>query len=272
MANLKHHPGFWLQDEAAAAFDRAEDERGVLTVNSAGRTEAEQQALINRWDQGGAANRPPYLYAPARPAATSNHVAGGGKAVDVANYKTFAAYAPAYGFIQSFPGSDPVHFDFVGFAPSGNPAKNQVTEDRQNWLLSIGISVGKAGADGIEGDDTRAGYREYQQRLRAYGYTGDIDGRWGPAMQEAHARFYTARQQEAAGKGNLARGSEGDAVRALQTKLRNTYPLYQKWHGVLLVDGKFGAITEAWVKEFQKRSGLKQDGVVGPATRKALGL
>ena len=272
MSTLKHHPEFWLRDDAAAAFDRAEDERGVLTVNSAGRTVAQQETLIARWDQGGSANRPPYLYAPARPAPTSNHVADGGKAVDVSNYKVFAEYAASYGFIQSFPGSDPVHFDFVGLAPSGNPAPNQITRDRQTWLVSIGISVGKDGVDGIEGDGTKAGYREYQQQLRPYGYTGNIDGRWGPATQAAHEKFYAARQQAAAGAGNLARGSEGEAVKALQIKLRDTYPLYRTWHGKLFADGKFGAITEAWVKEFQRRSGLKPDGIVGPKTRAALGV
>jgi peptidoglycan hydrolase-like protein with peptidoglycan-binding domain len=53
--------------------------------------------------------------------------------------------------------------------------------------------------------------------------------------------------------------------------LRNNFPVYRDYvsynRGRLLeVDGNFGGQTEAWVKEFQRRTGLKQDGVVGPKT------
>ena len=58
---------------------------------------------------------------------------------------------------------------------------------------------------------------------------------------------------------------QGDAVRALQQALVNAgFPV--------AVDGTFGAETEAAVKQFQRQKGQKPDGVVGPATRSALGL
>jgi hypothetical protein len=38
MATLRNHPGYWLRDDAAAAFDQAEADHGVFIVNSAGRT------------------------------------------------------------------------------------------------------------------------------------------------------------------------------------------------------------------------------------------
>jgi peptidoglycan hydrolase-like protein with peptidoglycan-binding domain len=208
------------------------------------------------------------------PATASNHVKNGGQAVDIANYRTFAAYCGQYGFVHSFPSSDPVHFDHVGLAPSGNPGANQVTKDRQNRCLQLGISVGPHGADGIEGKDTKAAYKEYQLRLVPYGYPATmIDGVWGPKMQAAHEAMLAAEAAASVqGTANLARGSEGPAVKALQVKLAKTYPAYQTQHGKLFPDGNFGAITEAWVKEFQRRSGLKDDGIVGPKTRKALGL
>jgi cell wall-associated NlpC family hydrolase len=61
-------------------------------------------------------------------------------------------------------------------------------------------------------------------------------------------------------KVSVARTKRGREVEALQAKLG------------LPVDGDFGAKTLAAVKRFQRRNGLKADGVVGPATWRALGL
>lgn len=67
-------------------------------------------------------------------------------------------------------------------------------------------------------------------------------------------------------------GSKGEDVRRLQQWLRDVFPAYKDYvtvrHGNLLsVDGDFGPQTEAWVKEFQRRSSvLDRDGIVGPNT------
>ena len=62
------------------------------------------------------------------------------------------------------------------------------------------------------------------------------------------------------------RGSSGQTVRTIQEKLI-------RW-GYLdgTADGIFGSKTEAAVKLFQKKNGLTADGIVGPATLKALGM
>lgn len=59
----------------------------------------------------------------------------------------------------------------------------------------------------------------------------------------------------------------GEDVRELQRVLKAWYPFLN-----VTVDGWFGPDTERAVKECQRRAGLAQDGVVGPATRKVLGL
>ncbi|MGV0718777.1 N-acetylmuramoyl-L-alanine amidase [Mycolicibacterium sp. XJ662] len=68
----------------------------------------------------------------------------------------------------------------------------------------------------------------------------------------------------------LFRGSQGPLVAQLQRQLRDEYPAYA---GGLEIDGVFGPLTEAAVREFQRRTrGLKVDGIVGPATAAALNL
>lgn len=71
------------------------------------------------------------------------------------------------------------------------------------------------------------------------------------------------------GRATIRRGSTGQPVRDLQTRLRTRYPAYAK--GVA-TDGEFGAKTEAAVREFQRRSRLAVDGIVGAKTWTALGF
>ena len=61
-------------------------------------------------------------------------------------------------------------------------------------------------------------------------------------------------------------GSSGEQVRIIQTKLKN----WGYYDGA--VDGVFGSQTTQAVKYFQRKNGLTADGIVGPATLKALGV
>lgn len=266
MSNLKNHPNFWLRDDAAEAFDNAEANHGAFTVNSAGRTVSQQQELINRWDKGGAANRPPYLYAPARPASASNHVAHGGIAIDIANWRAFAIIAATWGFNHLYPGGDPVHFEYVGTGKIGLPVFNQDTLNRQNFLNSVGYGLIP---DGREGPLTRDAYKKYQSFLRAYGYTGTIDGNWGNGTEAAHKKYNEFLNTPKQTHITIRKGSKGALVKLWQNYLNKTYPLYA---GKLKVDGHFGDDTEAKTKEWQSRSNLKSDGVVGPNSWAKSGL
>lgn len=66
----------------------------------------------------------------------------------------------------------------------------------------------------------------------------------------------------------LMKGSQGSEVARLQKLLNAKYPLYSK----LPVTGLFGDMTVAVVQEFQRRSKLVADGIVGPVTRRAMGF
>jgi N-acetylmuramoyl-L-alanine amidase len=64
----------------------------------------------------------------------------------------------------------------------------------------------------------------------------------------------------------LRQGSKSDEVKEVQRRLKN----WGYYKGS--VDGVFGAGTRSAVIAFQKKNGLKADGVVGQATYKALGM
>ena len=71
-----------------------------------------------------------------------------------------------------------------------------------------------------------------------------------------------AQQAQAA---TYRQGSSGEQVRVIQTKLKN----WGYYDGA--VDGVFGSQTTQAVKYFQRKNGLTADGIVGPATLRALG-
>jgi peptidoglycan hydrolase-like protein with peptidoglycan-binding domain len=64
----------------------------------------------------------------------------------------------------------------------------------------------------------------------------------------------------------LDRGDSGRAVAAVQCALRG----HSNEFADLVVDGHFGPATETAVTTFQARKALRADGVVGPATYRAL--
>jgi N-acetylmuramoyl-L-alanine amidase len=66
--------------------------------------------------------------------------------------------------------------------------------------------------------------------------------------------------QPAVGEPILRKGAEGAAVSELQRRLR----AIGVYNG--MIDGGFGDETEEAVKAAQRRAGLEEDGIVGPAT------
>lgn len=61
-------------------------------------------------------------------------------------------------------------------------------------------------------------------------------------------------------------GSTGSEVTKIQTRLKN----WGYYKGT--VDGKYGEATQKAVKEFQRKNGLKVDGIAGSGTLSAMGI
>ncbi|MBQ9714073.1 MAG: spore cortex-lytic enzyme [Clostridia bacterium] len=82
----------------------------------------------------------------------------------------------------------------------------------------------------------------------------------------ANENTYTVSATNAAQAAVLRQGASGGEVKEVQRRLK----LWGYYNGN--VDGVFGAGTKKAVIAFQKKNGLKADGVVGASTYKALGM
>ncbi len=68
------------------------------------------------------------------------------------------------------------------------------------------------------------------------------------------------------GQENIFWGSRGEEVKTVQSKLKR----WGYYNGQ--IDGVYGYKTYLAIRKLQKKTGLKADGIVGVATRKALGM
>lgn len=102
-----------------------------------------------------------------------------------------------------------------------------------------------------------------------YGALGD-DGRQWEAFTQSYTPPVVVPPAPVAvpKRPTIQEGSKGQAVWDLQNKLTRSYPAYSKWKPT----GFFGSLTKASVIEFQRRTGLTRDGIVGPITWRALGM
>jgi murein DD-endopeptidase MepM/ murein hydrolase activator NlpD len=109
--------------------------------------------------------------------------------------------------------------------------------------------------DGVAGPGTRAAVRRFQARSGLA-----ADGIAGAATRRALGRL----GRPSFGSRTIARGDSGWDVAVLQFRLA--------WRGFPsgTFDGGFGGHVEGAVRRFQALAGLGPDGVVGPATLRAL--
>lgn len=157
--------------------------------------------------------------------------------------------------------------------------ENDAVKAMQNRLKELGFF--NTYATGNYGDITKAAVIAFQ---KANGLTAN-----GTASRTTLNKLYSAEAKNASaledeenakneeenededdvtvsvnGYTTLRLGDEGQAVRDLQKALKN------QGYFSAYVTGTYGEITEAAVKAFQQRNGLKADGVAGPATQNLL--
>ena len=135
-------------------------------------------------------------------------------------------------------------------------AKGDRVRTLQNRLIALGWLSGRA--TGTYDEATEAAVRAFQQKTKGLW----VDGIAGPDTLRALYSDSAARASGSASSTGetLEFGSSGDAVRALQRRLKEL----EYYDGS--VDGSFGAGTEAAVRLFQQRNGLTVDGKAGRAT------
>ena len=128
----------------------------------------------------------------------------------------------------------------------------------------VGLYIGNGWV--IEAQGTKAGVVRSRITMDKWVEWGELKGvDYGRAAQEPTSPAEPAQtpaKDQTGAKPTLKRGSKGEYVTLLQTKLiKKGYDL-GKWGA----DGDFGAQTEKAVREYQQDHDLAADGVVGPGT------
>jgi lysozyme family protein len=235
------HP--YLQTPAVASLNRAINDRGQqMIVNSAYRTIAQQAVLFQHFQ-----NKQCGIRAAAQPG-NSNHNSGLG--IDIEDAVGWRPYLEKYGWdwIGSF---DPMHFDYVR---SGAKDLKSLSIKAFQQLWNLNHPKQTIAEDGIWG----------MQTFMALQATS-CSGFKSVAAKRIPAVVVPATLEVKPMIGSLRRGDRNEQVMLLQQALN------RKGYKVK-VDGIFGVSTHLAVQSLQDAYGLDIDGVVGIATKRALGL
>lgn len=168
---------------------------------------------------------------------------------------------------------------------SGYVMKQYVKVTKGDVEQSDTASKPSSSTDSLRSGASGNQVKTLQTQLQAAGlYSGAIDGKFGTATENAVRAFQRKlglkvdgvagtktlaalsgqSTTEDTATGTLRPGATGEAVKAMQRRLK-TLTLYTG-----SIDGKYGTGTENAVRAFQRRMGLKVDGIAGQATLQAL--
>ena len=121
--------------------------------------------------------------------------------------------------------------------------RNQFDQTQQNIQAIVGDVFERLTSAAAARQDTAQEYRRTERQVR---------------LRCGHAVARVTRK-----------GGYGQGIDIIQLALNNSPPTLLP---PLVVDGIFGPKTDARVREFQGRNDLEPDGIVGPLTRRALGI
>lgn len=232
--NVRLDPSVWplLQPSARWALSRAIRDRGIPMEVNSGYRTIAQQLILYNHYRNGRCGIP----LAARPP-RSNHQSG--LAIDINDFYGWRPYLQRYGWRWLGP-SDPVHFDYVGWG-TRDIRRISVLAFQRLWNRN-NISD-RIAEDGLYGWQTESRL----QRSYIHGF----------AVAPPNSIFRVLRLSNPY--------MQGQDVRIVQQALAN-----QGYS--ITVDGVYGPGSQAVVKQFQQRNGLYVDGIVGPNTRKVLGI
>lgn len=132
-----------------------------------------------------------------------------------------------------------------------------------NQLSAVYTAINRQAADDIFGTNTTNAVKRFQSQ-----FSLNPDGIIGSQTWAAVVRILNAMVQGQKtpvttpyGGNPIKQGSSGEQVRFAQSYLNKAGAV-----PLLTVDGKFGESTKKAVLNFQTRSGLKPDGIIGAAT------
>ena len=142
-------------------------------------------------------------------------------------------------------------------------SRGPAVKEIQQKLTSLGFST--KGIDGVFGSNTDNAVRQFQ-KSRGLKVDGIVSAETKNALgKRQQLSQHLLLHQHLNKSGTLKKGSKGAAVTELQRLLT------EKGYNTKGVDGVFGSNTDQAVRQFQKARGLAVDGIVGNATKKALG-